>query len=422
MNQLEKNKAISDAIKATRLKRKGQTCKVFKFKVNKSSLNNEQKNSLKMFFVETKRIYNYIIGNKLDPYSINYKNLKEITYLDKDKNQINYKIQFIGSSVIDDTITIIKDSIKGLSSNKKNGNKVGSLRFKSECNSIRLRQYGVTHYIKNSSIKIQGIKRPIKVSGLKQLNKYNNIDYTVANILYDGYDYFISLTCFIDNEKEQINSNINNNIIGIDLGCSTTITTTDGEKIKISIEESERLKGLQAKLSKQIKCSNNWYKTRSKIRKEYNRMNNRKNDISNKIVNRLLQNELVIIQDDQINEWHENKLISKTIQNSILGRIKYRLKKADNVIVLDQWFPTTKHCFHCNNDLDINLSQRTYKCNCGFEMDRDIHAANNIIEYYKRYKKLQSVGTTDLKPVRKITYKSYKELLKQEALLFSTAE
>ena len=68
--------------------------------------------------------------------------------------------------------------------------------------------------------------------------------------------------------------------------------------MKISIEESERLKGLQAKLSKQIKRSNNWYKTRSKIRKEYNKMNNRKNDISNKIVNCLLQNETVVIQDD----------------------------------------------------------------------------------------------------------------------------
>lgn len=230
--------------------------------------------------------------------------------------------------------------------------------------------------------------------------------------MYDGYDYFISLTCFIDKEKKQTN----NNIIGIDLGCSTTITTSDGEKMKISIEESERLKGLQAKLSKQIKRSNNWYKTRSKIRKEYNRMNNRKNDISNKIVNRLLQNEIVVIQDDQISEWYENELTSKTIQNSILGRIKYRLKKADNVVVLDQWFPTTKHCFRCNNDLELGLSQRTYKCDCGFEIDRDIHAALNMIEYYKQYKKLQSVGTTDLKPVRKISYKNYKELSKQEAL------
>ena len=61
MNQLEKNKIISDAIRATRLKRKSQACKVFKFKVNRSALSNEQKNSLKMFFVEAKRNKQIII-------------------------------------------------------------------------------------------------------------------------------------------------------------------------------------------------------------------------------------------------------------------------------------------------------------------------------------------------------------------------
>jgi len=95
MNQLEKNKIISDAIKATRLKRKDQTCKVFKFKIDKSSLNKEQKEAIKMFFVESKRVYNYILGSKLDPYSITYKNLKNISYLDKDKNIIPYSIQYI---------------------------------------------------------------------------------------------------------------------------------------------------------------------------------------------------------------------------------------------------------------------------------------------------------------------------------------
>ena len=33
------------------------------------------------------------------------------------------------------------------------------------------------------------------------MDKYTNIDFTTANILYDGYDYYISLTCFIDKEN-----------------------------------------------------------------------------------------------------------------------------------------------------------------------------------------------------------------------------
>ena len=409
MTQIDKNNAIRNAIRATRLKRKSQSCKTFKFKIDKSSLSKSQEESLKMFFIETKRVYNYLLNetkNNNDLFSYDYKKLKHITYLDKDKNVIEYDIKHIGSSVISDTITLMKDSIKGLSASKKNGNKVGTLKFKSECNRVRLRQYGITHHIKGQRIKIQGIKKPIRVNGIKQLSKYDNIEYTTADLLYDGYDYFIALTCFIDKKIKESN----NNIVGIDFGCSTTITTSDGEKISVLIEESDRLKGLQKKLASKVKRSNNWYKTRSKIRKEYNRMNNKKNDITNKIIHKLTTKYgTIVIQDDQINEWKDDKK-SKTIQHSILGRLKTKLKDNNNVIILDQWFPTTKHCFQCDTDTNIDLSQRIYQCsNCNNIEDRDIHAAKNMIEYYLRYK---SVGTPDSKPIKKVSYNSYKKLCK----------
>ena len=401
MSNIDKNNAIREAIRATRIKRKSQTCKTFKFKIDKSSLSKSQSEVLKMFFIETKRIYNYLlneINNGKDLFTYNYKDLKHIKYYDKDKNTIDYNISYIGSSVISDIITLMKDSIKGLSASKKNGNKVGALKFKSECNRVRLRQYGITHSIRGNRIKIQGIKTPIRVNGIKQLYKYDNIEYTTADILYDGYDYFISLTCYIDKEYKVIN----NNIIGIDFGCSTTITTSDGEKINISIEESDRLKGLQRKLSNQVKRSNNWYKTRSKIRKEYNRMNNKKNDISNKIIHKLISNYgIIVIQNDQISEWKDD-IKSKTIQHSILGRLKSKLSVHDQVVILDQWFPTTKYCFNCDSINDISLADRIYKCpNCGYQADRDVHAAKNMIDFYMKYK---SVGTPDSKPIKKVSY------------------
>lgn len=419
----EKNKLLSEAIKATRSKRALQLCKTFKFKVNKSSLSKEQKESLKMFFIEAKRTYNYIlndISNGADLFNYDYKKLNHITYYDKDKNIIEYANTHIKTSVIQEIIANMRDSIKGLSASKKNGNKVSSLRFKTECNSIKLKQYGITHFIKGSRIKIQGIKKPIRVSGLKQLDKYNNIDFTTANILYDGYDYYISLTCFID--KENTKKEYKNNIIGIDLGCRSAIALSNGEKVKVTIEESERLKGLQNKLRSCKKRSNNWYKIQSKLRKEYNKMVNRKNDLSNKLAHYLISNnEIIVIQDDQINEWKENDGLSKTIHHSILGRLKSQLKRYDNVILLDNWFPTTQHCFNCGHDTKIDLNKTIFVCeNCGLIEDRDIHAANNMIEFYNRY--IQSVGTIDLKPRVKISYKNYKDLCKQEAQLSLAAE
>jgi len=408
----EKNKILRESISATRSKRALQTCKSFKFKIDKSSLSKEQKESIKMFFVEAKRTYNYIlndINNGEDLFKYDYKKLNHITYYDKDRNLIEYDNKYIKTSVIQEIIAGMKYSIKGLSASKKNGNKVGALRFKSECNSISLKQYGTTHYIRGNKFKIQGIKKPIRVNGLKQLEQYDNIDYTVANLLYDGYDYFISLTCYIDKEIKIKNDNI----IGIDLGCESTVTTSDGEKMKVSIEESKRLKGLQAKLAKQTKRSNNWYKTKSKIRKEYNKMTNKKEDVANKIVNKLSYNKLIIMQDDQINEWHENERLSKTIQRSVIGRVKSKLQKKDNVIILDQWFPTSKYCFECGCKTDLALSDRTFICSeCGCETDRDAHAAKNMIDFYI---KIKSAGTVDLKPGRKVVYNKYKHLFEQEA-------
>lgn len=61
-----------------------------------------------------------------------------------------------------------------------------------------------------------------------------------------------------------------------------------------------------------------------------------------------------------------------------------------------------------------------FKCPvCGAESDRDVHAATNMIEFYKRIK---SVGTTDSKPVRKYSYDTYKTLFKQEALMSLASE
>lgn len=251
-------------MKETYNKRKSQDCKCFKFKIDKSNLSKTQANQLKMQFVEAKWIYNYLISQD-DIYSFDYKNLSKITHKDKNRNDIETTIQYVGSSVKQSIIQDIINQIKGLSVLKKKGHKVGKLKFKSEYNSINLKQYNNTHSIRGNKFKIQGIKRLIRVRGLDQLSKYNSIDYANAKLLYDGIDYYIVLICFINKEEKHYK----NDIVGIDMGVSTSLTLSYGTKYDISIEESEKLKRLQVKLSRQKKGSNNRYKTIKRIRKEY---------------------------------------------------------------------------------------------------------------------------------------------------------
>ena len=64
MDLKERNRRIAEAGSATRLRRKSQECKTFKFKVDRSSLTELQAEQLKMQFIETKWIYNYIITSR----------------------------------------------------------------------------------------------------------------------------------------------------------------------------------------------------------------------------------------------------------------------------------------------------------------------------------------------------------------------
>ena len=101
MSNIDKNNAIREAIRATRIKRKSQTCKTFKFKIDKSSLSKSQSEALKMFFIETKRVYNHLLNetnNGKDLFTFDYKELRHIKYYDKDKNLLEYDIKYIGDS------------------------------------------------------------------------------------------------------------------------------------------------------------------------------------------------------------------------------------------------------------------------------------------------------------------------------------
>ena len=408
---LERNKLIRENGLKTRMKRAKQICKTFRFKIDYDNLNKQQKEYIKMLFVEAKWIYNYLISQD-DIYSFNYKDLNQVTHKDKNKNDIVSDIQYVRSSVKQELITQIVNQIKGLSKLKKKGHKVGKLKFKSEFNSIKLKQYNITHSLRGNKFKIQGIKDLIRVRGIEQLKKYKNIDYTTANLLYDGINYYIALTCFID--KDNIEKQYKNDIVGIDMGVSTSLTLSDGTKYDISIGESDRLKKLQTKLVSKQKGSNNRYKLIRKIRKEYIHINNKKNDISNKIVHSILNdNEIIVIQDEQISEWRQDGLSGSKIQHSILGRIKHKLMYSDRVKMLDKWFPTTKYCRHCGSKVTLELKDRIFECpNCKTKEDRDIHAANNMIYFY-----LHSINApgTDVNMLvdNKISYKEF--VVKQES-------
>ena len=98
-------------------------------------------------------------------------------------------------------------------------------------------------------------------------------EYANANLLKKPDGYYLKVTCYI-NKDSLPSATTNGKEIGLDFGIKTNITTSEGEKLDVSVEESERLKMLHRKLQHQQKGSNRRYKTIKKIQCQYLKLTN----------------------------------------------------------------------------------------------------------------------------------------------------
>src|SRR5574344_2485942 len=385
--RLLKNKQISQTKHDTIERHKNMLIKTFDVKIQNNSLSKTQKKELTTIFLEQKWLKNYILNwcdqdqnNKLTKFDTKIKN---ITKKDKDMKDVPITLKYLSAQSKQCLISRMYANIKTLHTLKVKGlQKPGKLKYSKEETIIDLKQYGISHKIVSSKrVKLAGLPETFIVNGLDQFINIPEIEFANARLIHRGTGYFVQFVCYVP--KENKTQKKIEKTIGIDFGCSTAFTTSEGKKISASVPESERLKKLQKRQAKKIKGSKNWLRTVKQVKKEYQKITNRKNDLANKIVHEFNQYQTTVIQDEQLKNWHKNGH-GKAVQHSVLGRVKSKLLLNPNTIVLGKTVPTTKLCTKCGQWHDeIKVWNRTFKCDCGVEMDRDIHAAQNMVWFYK---------------------------------------
>lgn len=385
--RLNKNSKISQTKHETIARHANMLCKTFDVKIQENRLSKAQKEALQMIFLEQKWYKNYILdwSEKDSNNRITKFNTKQncITHKDKDMKDVPVTIKYLSASQRQCLVSRMYANIRTLHTLKVRGKQsTGKLKYSKEERIIDLKQYGATHKIVSSKrIKVQGIPKSLVVSGLEQFVEIPRIEFANARLIRRATGCYVQFVVYVPKEnkkQEKINETI-----GIDFGCSTAFTLSNGEKINAKVQESERLKKLQRKQAHQIKGSKNWCRTVQQVRKEYQKQTNRKNDLANKIVHKFLQYKTVVIQDEQLQSWYKNGH-GKAVQRSVLGRVKSKLKLSPNVVVLGKTVPTTKLCTKCGVwHEELKLSDRIFKCKCGVSEDRDIHAAKNMVWFYK---------------------------------------
>ena len=87
---------------------------------------------------------------------------------------------------------------------------------------------------------------------------------------------------------------------------------------------------------------------------------------------------------------HFGKRIQDNGYGQFLSMLGYKLEERGKYLIkVDRYFASSKICSVCGNrKKELALSERTYICECGNWMDRDVNAAFNILEEGKKiYKK-----------------------------------
>ena len=209
--------------------------------------------------------------------------------------------------------------------------------------------------------------------------------------------YYVSVLIEIKNKRIASHSSKG---IGIDLGLKDFAIVSNGKTYK-NINKSAKLKKLEKKLIREQRSLSRKYenlkkggstqkrniqKQRLKIQKLHHRIDNIRTDYINKTIAEIVKTKpsYITIEDLNVSGMMKNKHLSKAVasQKFYEFRTKLQAKCKENGIelrVADRWFPSSKTC-HCCKSIkkDLKLSDRIFRCDCGYIEDRDFNAALNL--------------------------------------------
>jgi len=201
--------------------------------------------------------------------------------------------------------------------------------------------------------------------------------------------WFVSLTV---EEEIQNPLPVEGECIGIDLGLTSFITTSEGIKTlppKPLTQALKRLKRLSHKHSRKQKGSKNRKKSAFCLARQHRKVSNQRRDFLHKLSTQLAKTKSVIVVEDlNVKGMIRKKNLSRSIADvgwaNFIQMLEYKtqwygshLKKAP------PHFASTKTCSSCGCIVQgLTLSMREWECCCGVKHDRDINAAINLLKLH----------------------------------------
>ena len=210
--------------------------------------------------------------------------------------------------------------------------------------------------------------------------------------------FYVSVLVDIPESKTANNSS--NEGIGIDLGLKDFAVVSNGKTYK-NINKTARIKELEKQLIREQRSLSRKYenlkkggttqraniqKQKLKVQKLHHKLDNIRTDYINKTIAEIVKTKpsYITMEDLNVKGMMKNRHLSKAVASQKFYEFKVKLQAKCNengieLRVADRWYPSSKLCHRCGSiKKDLKLSDRIYKCSCGYIEDRDFNAALNL--------------------------------------------
>ncbi len=178
--------------------------------------------------------------------------------------------------------------------------------------------------------------------------------------------------------------------VGIDVGISSLVTLSTGEKIsnpKHFDKHYKQLRRAHKSLSRKQKGSRNREKVRVKVARIHQKITNSRTDHLHKLTTWLVrENQTIAVESLALKNMVKHKKLARSISDAgwgeLVRQLEYKCEWYGRTLVkIDQWFPSSKRCGNCGHTVEkLPLKIREWECpQCGIHHDRDINASRNIL-------------------------------------------
>ncbi len=321
----------------------------------------------------------------------------------------------VHSKALQKTVERFYDNLSNLSEKKAKGHNVGWLKWKSprEYQSVTYSQSGFE--LKNTSGRTATL----------WLSKLGDIPICYHRKIPDNAaikevtlkkettgEWYVTFGLEVEDsalaKKPDVDDLDAEDCVGIDLGITNYIYTSDGDSVDwLDLStEYERLRREQRSLSRKEHGSNNWEEQRRRVAKVKRRIKQKVEDFQHKLTTWLVKTyDAVFVENLNVSGMLQQRGNARNKQDaswrSFIEMLEYKGDLYGTYVVQVNPRGTTKECAECGVETDKPLWVREHSCpSCGFEADRDANASYNVLS--RGFEEL-GLGQAEVTPVETAT-------------------